>query len=136
MISDCSFQLRQQTTRTESAMDMDASYAGSAPTYHMQLLCRAPHNIPVPDMATYYGQRASLGGLIISEGTVISTEARGYVGQAAPAGHAETASERQRGRRAGGHVNVSTTEEVASAATRKPTARGPGTNCGAGTQCH
>lgn len=33
--------------------------------------------MPVPDMATYYGQRASQGGLIISEGTVISPEARG-----------------------------------------------------------
>ncbi|WIA08346.1 hypothetical protein OEZ85_007787 [Tetradesmus obliquus] len=40
--------------------------------------CRAPNNLPVPDMATYYAQRASLGGLIISEGTVISEQARGY----------------------------------------------------------
>lgn len=40
--------------------------------------CRAPNNLPVPDMATYYAQRASLGGLIISEGAVISEQARGY----------------------------------------------------------
>jgi 2,4-dienoyl-CoA reductase-like NADH-dependent reductase (Old Yellow Enzyme family) len=31
----------------------------------------------VPAMATYYAQRTSHGGLIISEGTVISQQARG-----------------------------------------------------------
>eukprot|EP00775_Hariotina_reticulata_P009807 gene9807-9965_t len=40
--------------------------------------CRAPNNVPVPDMATYYGQRATPGGLIISEATVICPEGRGY----------------------------------------------------------
>lgn len=41
------------------------------------LLLRAPNNVPVPDMAVYYGQRASKGGLIISEATAISEQARG-----------------------------------------------------------
>eukprot|EP00878_Enallax_costatus_P021679 GHUV01022969.1.p1 GENE.GHUV01022969.1~~GHUV01022969.1.p1 ORF type:complete len:352 (+),score=70.28 GHUV01022969.1:604-1659(+) len=40
--------------------------------------CRAPNNVPVPDMAVYYGQRASKGGLIISEATAICDQARGY----------------------------------------------------------
>jgi hypothetical protein len=39
-------------------------------------------------MATYYAQRASLGGLIISEGTVISQEARGWVQQCMQLSHA------------------------------------------------
>ncbi|WIA16671.1 hypothetical protein OEZ86_008141 [Tetradesmus obliquus] len=40
--------------------------------------CRAPNNVPAPIMATYYGQRASEGGLIISEATAICPEAHGY----------------------------------------------------------
>ncbi|KAF6263436.1 putative 12-oxophytodienoic acid reductase [Scenedesmus sp. NREL 46B-D3] len=40
--------------------------------------CRAPDNVPAPVMATYYGQRASAGGLIISEATAICPEAHGY----------------------------------------------------------
>jgi hypothetical protein len=39
--------------------------------------CRAPNNVPAPIMATYYGQRASAGGLIISEATAICPEAHG-----------------------------------------------------------
>ncbi|BDD06755.1 alkene reductase [Aureibacter tunicatorum] len=37
----------------------------------------APGDVPIPMMATYYAQRAS-AGLIISEGTPVSAEARGY----------------------------------------------------------
>lgn len=40
--------------------------------------CRAFNNVPQPNAATYYGQRATEGGLIISEGTVISEQGRGY----------------------------------------------------------
>lgn len=40
--------------------------------------CRAPNGVPVPDMAVYYGQRATKGGLIITEATTISVEAHGY----------------------------------------------------------
>jgi N-ethylmaleimide reductase len=40
---------------------------------------RAPETIPVPLMATYYGQRAD-AGLIITEGSQISTEGIGYPG--------------------------------------------------------
>lgn len=40
--------------------------------------CRAPGNVPSQVMATYYGQRASRGGLIISEATAICPEAHGY----------------------------------------------------------
>jgi len=39
--------------------------------------CRAPNNVPVPEMALYYGQRASQVGLIISEATAICPEAHG-----------------------------------------------------------
>eukprot|EP00882_Tetradesmus_deserticola_P013553 GHRQ01014389.1.p1 GENE.GHRQ01014389.1~~GHRQ01014389.1.p1 ORF type:complete len:187 (+),score=43.90 GHRQ01014389.1:193-753(+) len=40
--------------------------------------CRAPNNVPVPVMATYYGQRATPGGLIITEATAICQEGHGY----------------------------------------------------------
>eukprot|EP00879_Flechtneria_rotunda_P030841 GHRR01033533.1.p1 GENE.GHRR01033533.1~~GHRR01033533.1.p1 ORF type:complete len:354 (+),score=113.72 GHRR01033533.1:2089-3150(+) len=40
--------------------------------------CRAPNNIPSPQMAVYYGQRATPGGLIISEATAITPEGQGY----------------------------------------------------------
>ncbi|MBL4608572.1 MAG: alkene reductase [Pseudomonadales bacterium] len=40
---------------------------------------RAPESIPVPLMATYYSQRAE-AGLLITEGSQISTEAVGYPG--------------------------------------------------------
>eukprot|EP00878_Enallax_costatus_P005226 GHUV01005492.1.p1 GENE.GHUV01005492.1~~GHUV01005492.1.p1 ORF type:complete len:420 (+),score=69.73 GHUV01005492.1:216-1475(+) len=40
--------------------------------------CRAPDSIPSAVMATYYGQRASNGGLIIAEATAICPEGRGY----------------------------------------------------------
>src|SRR5882724_11196523 len=39
-----------------------------------------PGDIPNPLMVEYYGQRASEGGLIISEATTISITARGYLG--------------------------------------------------------
>ncbi|KAK9044792.1 hypothetical protein V6N11_058684 [Hibiscus sabdariffa] len=39
---------------------------------------RSWNNIPRPHAAVYYSQRASKGGLIISEATVISEAARGY----------------------------------------------------------
>jgi N-ethylmaleimide reductase len=39
-----------------------------------------PGNIPSDLMATYYGQRASAGGLVISEATDISADAHGYPG--------------------------------------------------------
>lgn len=39
--------------------------------------CRAPKSIPTQVMATYYGQRATPGGLIVSEATIISEQARG-----------------------------------------------------------
>lgn len=40
--------------------------------------CRAFNNIPQPNAAVYYAQRASQGGLMISEGTVISDDGHGY----------------------------------------------------------
>lgn len=40
--------------------------------------CRALGGIPQPNMVTYYSQRASDGGLIISEATCISETAHGY----------------------------------------------------------
>jgi N-ethylmaleimide reductase len=39
-----------------------------------------PGDVPGPLMVEYYGQRASKGGLIISEATTISPTARGYLG--------------------------------------------------------
>lgn len=39
-----------------------------------------PGDVPQPLNATYYGQRASHGGLIITEATDIAAEARGYPG--------------------------------------------------------
>lgn len=41
---------------------------------------RQPGDVPQPLNATYYGQRASRGGLIITEATDIAAEARGYPG--------------------------------------------------------
>ena len=41
---------------------------------------RQPGDVPQPLNATYYGQRASEGGLIITEATDISAHARGYPG--------------------------------------------------------
>jgi len=40
--------------------------------------CRAIGTVPIPEMATYYGQRANPGGLIISEATCITPAAHGY----------------------------------------------------------
>ncbi|KAI8475127.1 MAG: putative 12-oxophytodienoic acid reductase [Monoraphidium minutum] len=40
--------------------------------------CRAIDTVPVPAMATYYGQRATQGGLMIAEATCISVAAHGY----------------------------------------------------------
>src|SRR4051812_45672917 len=45
-----------------------------------RLRSRQPGNVPQPMNATYYGQRASKGGLIITEATDISPEAVGYPG--------------------------------------------------------
>ncbi|WP_134680433.1 alkene reductase [Paracoccus ravus] len=39
---------------------------------------RAPGNLPTPEMARYYAQRAN-AGLIVTEGTVISAEGSGFV---------------------------------------------------------
>ncbi|KAK9806581.1 hypothetical protein WJX73_004673 [Symbiochloris irregularis] len=39
---------------------------------------RAIDNVPQPAAATYYAQRATKGGLMISEATVVSAEGRGY----------------------------------------------------------
>ncbi|PRW44569.1 12-oxophytodienoic acid reductase [Chlorella sorokiniana] len=40
--------------------------------------CRAFNNIPQPNAAVYYSQRATPGGLMISEGTIISERGFGY----------------------------------------------------------
>ena len=40
----------------------------------------SPGDIPVGLMAEYYAQRASEGGLIISEGATVSIGGRGYLG--------------------------------------------------------
>src|SRR5262249_25386861 len=39
-----------------------------------------PGDIPNQLMTTYYGQRASVGGLIISEATTVAVTGRGYLG--------------------------------------------------------
>jgi N-ethylmaleimide reductase len=45
-----------------------------------RLRSKVPGDIPVDLMAEYYRQRASEGGLIISEGTTVSIGGRGYLG--------------------------------------------------------
>jgi 12-oxophytodienoic acid reductase len=40
--------------------------------------CRSPNNVPQPEAILYYSQRASSGGLMISEGTIISETGHGY----------------------------------------------------------
>ncbi|WIA19701.1 hypothetical protein OEZ85_005628 [Tetradesmus obliquus] len=40
---------------------------------------RAPGTVSMPAMATYYSQRATAGGLIISEATCISQQGQGYL---------------------------------------------------------
>ncbi|GBF95506.1 12-oxophytodienoic acid reductase [Raphidocelis subcapitata] len=40
--------------------------------------CRAIDTVPVPEMALYYAQRASEGGLMIAEATCIMPQAHGY----------------------------------------------------------
>jgi len=45
-----------------------------------RLRSQQPGDIPTPMMAEYYAQRASDGGLIISEATAVSTTGRGYLG--------------------------------------------------------
>eukprot|EP00249_Psilotum_nudum_P018912 c27017_g1_i1 orf=196-1389(+) len=40
--------------------------------------CRSYNNVPQPHAILYYSQRTTPGGLLISEGTCISTAARGY----------------------------------------------------------
>jgi N-ethylmaleimide reductase len=45
-----------------------------------RLRAKIPGDIPADLMAEYYGQRASEGGLIISEGTTVSVGGRGYLG--------------------------------------------------------
>ena len=45
-----------------------------------RLRSKIPGDIPVALMAEYYSQRASEGGLIISEGTTVSIGGRGYLG--------------------------------------------------------
>src|SRR3984885_9464603 len=45
-----------------------------------RLRSQIPGDIPVELMAEYYGQRASEGGLIISEGATVSIGGRGYLG--------------------------------------------------------
>ena len=39
--------------------------------------CRAIGTVPQPAAATYYGQRATKGGLMISEATVVAPEGHG-----------------------------------------------------------
>src|SRR5258705_6031476 len=46
----------------------------------MKLRSKVPGDMPGELMAEYYGQRASEGGLIITEGTVVSRGGRGYLG--------------------------------------------------------
>src|ERR1700727_135017 len=45
-----------------------------------RLRSKVPGDIPVDLMAEYYRQRASEGGLIISEGATVSIGGRGYLG--------------------------------------------------------
>jgi N-ethylmaleimide reductase len=45
-----------------------------------RLRSQIPGDVPVDLMAEYYGQRASEGGLIISEGATVSIGGRGYLG--------------------------------------------------------
>ena len=45
-----------------------------------RLRSQIPGDVPVGLMAEYYGQRASEGGLIISEGATVSIGGRGYLG--------------------------------------------------------
>ncbi|CAM6085448.1 unnamed protein product [Calypogeia fissa] len=40
--------------------------------------CRSPNHVPQPEAALYYSQRASSGGLVLTEGTVISETGHGY----------------------------------------------------------
>jgi hypothetical protein len=40
--------------------------------------CRAFNSIPQPNAALYYSQRATPGGLVLSEGTLLSDRAYGY----------------------------------------------------------
>ncbi|CAO2191708.1 unnamed protein product [Urochloa humidicola] len=40
--------------------------------------CRAPHAVPTPALAEYYAQRSTEGGLLISEGTIISPAGPGF----------------------------------------------------------
>ncbi|ESR64797.1 hypothetical protein CICLE_v10010078mg [Citrus x clementina] len=40
--------------------------------------CRALNGIPGPALATYYQQRSTPGGFLISEGTAVSPTAPGY----------------------------------------------------------
>ncbi|RLN05591.1 hypothetical protein C2845_PM13G19420 [Panicum miliaceum] len=39
--------------------------------------CRAPRAVPGPALAEYYAQRSTEGGLLISEGTIISPSGPG-----------------------------------------------------------
>lgn len=41
--------------------------------------CRALNSIPQPALAEYYAQRATDGGFLITEGTMISPTSAGYV---------------------------------------------------------
>jgi 12-oxophytodienoic acid reductase len=53
----------------------------SAAFNHLQMCsphCRAIGTIPQPITAEYYSQRASEGGFMITEGTVISPQGHGY----------------------------------------------------------
>jgi N-ethylmaleimide reductase len=52
-----------------------------------RLRSKIPGDVPTSLMAEYYGQRASVGGLLISEGTTVSLGGRGYLG--APGIHSE-----------------------------------------------
>lgn len=40
--------------------------------------CRALNGIPGPALATYYQQRSTPGGFLITEGTAVSPTAAGY----------------------------------------------------------
>lgn len=66
-------------TATATLGDLDLGHRiVMAPLTRMR--ANVPGDVPGPLMVEYYGQRASKGGLIISEATTISATARGYLG--------------------------------------------------------
>ncbi len=75
-----------ETTTTQQQL-FSPVQVGAVPLSHRvvmapltRLRSQQPGDIPTDQMAEYYGQRASEGGLIISEATTISITGRGYLG--------------------------------------------------------